>query len=44
LKYAVRIGGAWLTQTVDSAYNVGSYTSINIDSQGNPHISYSQNN
>src|SRR5574341_550706 len=45
LKYAEWIPGKfgswyWSIQTVDSAGSVGSYTSLAIDSSGNPHISY----
>jgi hypothetical protein len=41
LKYAHRVGSTWITQTVDSSSNsVGFNTSIAVDSDNNPHISY----
>jgi flagellar hook assembly protein FlgD len=43
LKYATKTGGAWTVQTVDATLNVGEYTSIAIDSQGRPHITYYDN-
>ncbi|MCL7454513.1 MAG: PKD domain-containing protein [Anaerolineae bacterium] len=33
-------GGNWLTETVDSAGYVGDYSSLVLDSDGNPHIAY----
>jgi|GEM_PF-5145481 len=32
--------GAWVIETVDSTGRVGLFTSIAVDSSGNPHISY----
>lgn len=43
LKYATRSGGNWTLETVDAAGITGEYTSIAIDDQGNPHISYYDN-
>ena len=41
LKYASFNGSAWSTETVDSSTtSVGLYSSLKIDSRGNPHISY----
>ena len=32
--------GSWVTETVDSDESVGEYTSLALDSEDNPHISY----
>ncbi|MCL4442227.1 MAG: chitobiase/beta-hexosaminidase C-terminal domain-containing protein [Firmicutes bacterium] len=40
LKYACWNGSSWLIEIVDSSGNVGSYTSIAVDTAGYPHISY----
>jgi hypothetical protein len=40
LKYAAKNGGIWSVETVDSLGWAGEYTSLDLDSQGNPHISY----
>ncbi|MEO0185982.1 MAG: hypothetical protein ABIL20_09315, partial [candidate division WOR-3 bacterium] len=41
LKYALWNGSSWQIETVDGAGdNRGEYTSITLDSKGNPHISY----
>jgi hypothetical protein len=40
LKYAQKVGSSWETQTVDAGSGAGRYTSLAIDSQNNPNISY----
>ncbi|MBD3399562.1 MAG: T9SS type A sorting domain-containing protein [Candidatus Coatesbacteria bacterium] len=40
LKYAVWNGTSWQIETVDADYSVGRYSSLALDSSGNPHISY----
>jgi len=40
LKYAQRVGGAWQTETVDDDRQVEGVTSLRLDSEGVPHISY----
>jgi hypothetical protein len=40
LKYAWRGGTSWVSETVDSYWNVGQSSSLELDPNGYPHISY----
>ena len=40
LKYAVKSGGTWQTQIVDTDGDSGNETSIAVDASGRPHIAY----
>jgi hypothetical protein len=40
LKYASQTGAAWSIQVVDSSPGVGAYSSLALDSNDYPHISY----
>jgi hypothetical protein len=40
LKHAWKSGTTWLSETVDSAGDVGTFSSMALDSSGSPHIAY----
>ncbi|MBN1385299.1 MAG: T9SS type A sorting domain-containing protein [Elusimicrobia bacterium] len=40
LKFTSWTGASWSTHTIDAEGNIGSYTSISLDLNSNPHISY----
>jgi hypothetical protein len=44
LRYATKVGGTWIRETVDAAYDVGWFTSLALDTQSNPHVSYRDHN
>ena len=39
-RYAHRVGGNWITATIESGFQNGTFSSLQLDKQGNPHISY----
>ena len=41
LKCSTNAGGAWSTQNIEDSVQIGSYSSIAVDSQGRPHIALS---
>src|SRR5262249_16120062 len=43
LKYAWKSSGVWMIETADGSANVGQYTSLVLDAQGNPRVSYRDN-
>jgi hypothetical protein len=44
LEYAVRTGGSWSFEQVDTEQSAGMASSLALDAQGNPHISYAMFN
>ncbi len=44
LKLAQRVNGHWMPDTLDTSLNTGSFTALAIDSLGNLHIAYANDN